>query len=141
MNILISATTATQLTVCLIFLLLILALEVFAFVGLFMWRKKALQPKKHSANSTVTQQTASSDQETRNESALTESEQTGEPQVESQTSQESVVAEEIQPVQSGNEQSEQQINLSKRTKSRKIRRRLHLSLRLLYYRRLQAFPL
>ncbi len=107
MNILISATTATQLTVCLIFLLLILALEVFAFVGLFMWRKKALQPKKHSANSTVTQQTASSDQETRNESALTESEQTGEPQVESQTSQESVVAEEIQPVQSGNEQSEQ----------------------------------
>ena len=107
MNILISATTATQLTVCLIFLLLILALEVFAFVGLFMWRKKDLQPKKHSANSTVTQQTASSDQETRNESALTESEQTGEPQVESQTSQESVVAEEIQPVQSGNEQSEQ----------------------------------
>ncbi|MDE7191448.1 MAG: hypothetical protein K2O35_03185 [Clostridia bacterium] len=55
MNILISASTATQLTVCLIFLLLILALEVFAFAGLFMWRKKALQPKKQSNENNQTQ--------------------------------------------------------------------------------------
>ncbi|MDE6605952.1 MAG: hypothetical protein K2K85_08040 [Clostridia bacterium] len=109
MNILISATTATQLTVCLIFLLLILALEAFAFVALFMWRKKALQPKKQSAENTQTQSTASSDQETQVGSV--QAEQTVEPQAaESQTELEGAVAED-QTANSVNEQpAEEQTN-------------------------------
>ncbi|MDE6870028.1 MAG: hypothetical protein K2J75_04800, partial [Clostridia bacterium] len=104
MNILISATTATQLTVCLIFLLLILALEAFAFVALFMWRKKALQPKKQSAENTQTQSTASSDQETQVGSVPAE--QTVEPQ----TVQEGAAAED-QTANSVNEQpAEEQTN-------------------------------
>ncbi|MDE6275547.1 MAG: hypothetical protein K2M75_03305, partial [Clostridia bacterium] len=54
MNILISASTATQLSICLIFLLVIFVMEVGAFIGLFVWRKKALKsPKPATADSSV----------------------------------------------------------------------------------------